>query len=72
MDSIDLAKYQKTLESALEKGIEIHVGSNWVKAPGTVSLIWHPVLREYCLVFGTDQFNAGFVEIAKFEKDWRL
>lgn len=61
-----------TINQALIKGIEIEVEGEYVTPPGQISLVYHPNLRRYILVFGNTAQNAGFVLVEDYKKTWKL
>lgn len=63
---------QDKLALALKEGIRIEKNGIFEKAPGQVSLFWHPGLKRYCLAYGTGANDAGFVLIEDFERLWTL
>ena len=60
------------LEKALKEGILLENDGKYVPNIGTVSLIYHPQLRRYALVFGTTAANAGFVLLEDLNKTWKI
>ena len=63
---------EEILERALKEGILLEVNGEFIPNIGVISLIYHPQLRRYALVFGTTAENAGFVLLEDLNKTWKL
>ena len=60
------------VDQALKNGILIDKNGDFVDSIGTLSLVWHPQLRRYVFVFGTNAANASFVLLEDIGKTWKL
>ena len=65
LDSTIIAK-------ALKKGILIKVEETFEPQMGILSLVYHPQLARYVLVFGTSAQNAGFVLLEDYQRMWKI
>ena len=60
------------IDSVLKKGMMILKNGEFVKAPGTISLIYHPQLQRYVFVFGTNAQDASLVLLEDMDKLWKI
>lgn len=60
------------VDQALKNGILIDKNGDFVDSIGPLSLVWHPQLRRYVFVFGTNAENASFVLLEDYGKIWKL
>ena len=60
------------IDQALKNGILIDKNGEFVDQIGPLSLTYHPQLRRYVFVFGTNAANAGFVLLEDYNKIWKL
>jgi len=60
------------ISRALKEGILIEVNNKFIPNIGTISLVYHPQIRRFVLVFGNSAENAGFVLLEDHKKTWKL
>lgn len=58
------------IENALKNGIRIIQDGTITDSPGATCLVFHPILKEYVLVFGSNAQNAGFVRLDEEKITW--
>lgn len=61
----------EVIQDCLKNGIEIEQAGNYVDPVGTLCLVYHPQLRRFVFIFGTNAENAGMVLLEDINKSWR-
>lgn len=57
---------------ALKRGIQINSEGEFVDQIGVLSLVWHPQIQRFVLVFGTTAENAAFVLLEDYDRLWKV
>jgi len=60
------------IEKALKSGIKVLKNNVFVNVSGFVSLVYIAQLDKFMFAYGSNQFDAGYVLLENYEKDWKL